>query len=134
MTREIHSTDSTASSSYSLHFACHSNDPFDLVASHKNLYFGVVAGTPNLGSANTAVDLFKNVVKTKYPETRFSETTHVVIDGRTWQAFTGSSTVQGMPFEYQYYIYTGPEGTFHLVGWTFENLFEHDASELRAVM
>ena len=45
-----------------------------------------------------------------------------------------SRSVEKIPFAYQFYVYTGPEGTFQLLGWTFENLFEREAPQIREVL
>jgi len=42
--------------------------------------------------------------------------------------------ISKIPFTYEYYLYSGREGTYQVVGWTARNLYERDAPLLRDVM
>ena len=107
---------------------------FDLIASHKSIYVGVIAEEANLGDADGVVALLKDFVRERATEARFSGIERASIDGRSWKTFSAHVTLHKIPFAYQYYVYTGPEGTFQLSGWTFENLFERDVGQIRQVL
>jgi S1-C subfamily serine protease/uncharacterized membrane protein YhaH (DUF805 family) len=107
---------------------------FDMIASHKTVYIAVLAEEPNLGDVDTVVGFSRKLVGQRGTDVRLSNVETASIDGRTWREFTAHVKVERVPFAYQFYVYTGPEGTFQLLGWTFENLFEREAPQIRQVL
>ena len=106
---------------------------FDLIVSHKTDYVGVIAEEANLGTTEFVMNFIRKSAKSNMPDIQFSDATPVVIDAHSWRTFTARATVQGIPFEYIYYVYTGVEGTFQVVGWTFQNLFDRESDAMRRV-
>jgi S1-C subfamily serine protease len=107
---------------------------FDLIASHKTVYVAVIAEEPNLGDVDTVVGFSRKLLTQRGTDARLSKVETTSINGRNWRTFSAHITVEKIPFAYQFYVYTGPEGTFQLLGWTFENLFEREAPQIREVL
>ena len=104
---------------------------FDLMASRRSLYFGVIAEEGNMGGSEAILNFAQNRLRRAGSEVAFGETSTVRIDGRDWLTFTAKCQVQKIPFAYQYTVYAGPEGSYQLLGWTLQNLFDRDAGTLR---
>ena len=104
---------------------------FDLIASRHSLYFGVIAEEGNLGSPENVLDFAQNKLRRAGSEVQFSAASTVKIDGRDWLQFTAKCQIQKIPFGYQYAVYAGPEGSYQVVGWTLQNLFDRDVGTLR---
>lgn len=107
---------------------------FDLIASHNAQYVAVIAEEANLGSPENVLKFVHETIEKNGTNVRVGEASPIVLDGRTFLAFNAWASVDKIPFGFQYYVYTGQEGTFQLIGWTVQNLFNRDADTLRNVM
>ncbi len=58
----------------------------------------------------------------------------VILDGRPWQKFTVKCRVQQAQLAYQYYIYSGAEGTYQLVAWAEQKDFERELDRMRSII
>lgn len=109
-------------------------EDFDTVSSYKSSYVGVVAEEAQVGTADTVATLARDRLKGKATDLYWSQPQPVELDGRTWLEFVVKCRMEGIPVGYEFYVYSGSEGTFQIVGWTTQNLFERDAERLRSVM
>ena len=103
---------------------------FDLIASRRSLYFAVIAEEGNLGTPETMVHFAQTKLQGAATQMEFGETSTIKIDGRDWLLFTAKCQVEKIPFAYQYAVYAGPEGSYQLIGWTLQNLFDRSAGTL----
>jgi hypothetical protein len=94
----------------------------------------VVAEEAQVGTADTVATLARDRLKGKATDLYWSQPQPVELDGRTWLEFVVKCRMEGIPVGYEFYVYSGSEGTFQIVGWTTQNLFERDAERLRSVM
>lgn len=105
-----------------------------MLASFKSLYVGVISEEAQLGTPETIANIARRNIKEHATDLKWSETSPLVLDGRKWLRFVVSAHIDSIPVAYQFYVYSGPEGTFQIVGYTSQNLFERDASLMREVM
>ena len=77
---------------------------FDLVASHKAVYIGVIAEEANLGDVDTVVSFSRRLLTERNTDARFSNVETVSIDGRKWRTFNAHVAVEKIPFAYQFYV------------------------------
>lgn len=107
---------------------------FDTLNNYKSLYVGVVAEEVNLGDPQTIADVARDNIKEIGTGIHWTEPTALVLDGRSWLQFTVDCKIGKIPISYQFYVYSGREGSFQIVGWTTQDLFNRDASLMREVM
>jgi len=110
-----------------------SND-FDTVSNYQNLYVGVIAEEVELGTLDSLARTVKDNLKENGTELTWTDPTPVSVDGRKWLAFTAECKIENFPAAYQFYVYTGKEGTYQIIGWTAQNLFNRDLALMRSVM
>lgn len=112
----------------------------------------VVSGVDNLsasaGAANIAVMVQEGKVGTSQDaaasaiaslkltasDIRSSQPEKFILDGRPWLRFVVRCRVEQAPVGYQYYVYSGSEGTYQIVAWTDLASFERVAEPFRAIM
>ncbi len=104
---------------------------FDVLASHRSLYFGVIAEEGALGTSETIVNFAQNKLRSSASELQIGETSTVKIDGHDWLTFSAKCQVQKIPFAYHYSIYAGPEGSFQILSWTLQSLYDRDVGAMR---
>src|ERR1043165_3162238 len=107
---------------------------YDMVCVYKSLYIGVVAEEAQVGTPETLARLARDRLKNNTTDLYWSEPQPLVLDGRNWLGFVAKCKTQEIPAAYQFYVYSGPEGSFQLLGWTMQNLWDRDADGLREVM
>ncbi len=78
----------------------------------------------NLGDPSAAVKVGKNMATKQDPNAKVSEPTPITIDGHKWLQFTITSTGEGATMTFLVYSYSGPEGTFVVIGYTAAEQFE----------
>jgi hypothetical protein len=106
---------------------------FDILANHKTTFIGVIAEEADMGSSENISDLAHKHLENVAENIQWSEPTPVVVDGRNWLRFSVTCRVQKIPFFYQYYVYSGTEGTFQIIMWTFQNLADKNTAQMDAV-
>ena len=109
-------------------------EDFDVLASRKSLYVGVIAEEGSLGTPETIATIAREKIKSTGTDLRWSEPTQLLLDGRSWLQFMARCKVDTIPVTYQFYVYSGDEGTFQVVGWTTQDLYDRDAGLMRDVM
>lgn len=109
------------------------NNAFDVEVFHRSLYVGVVVDEGSEGTPATALKRSQDHLRATATHLEFSEAEALKIDGRNWLHCTAKCQVENIPFVYQYYVYAGPEGSFRVIGWTMQNLYDRDADAMRAV-
>jgi hypothetical protein len=107
---------------------------FDTLAMSRNLYLGVSAEEVDIGTSAVAAKIALKKVRSVGTDVQASEPKVVFVDGQIWMEFTCKAHVNEIPFGYLFLVHSGPEGTYQLVGWTFQNVFDRDVDQLRSVM
>jgi hypothetical protein len=114
-------------------FKRHAGD-FDILASRGSLYVGVIAEEASLGTPETIAKIARDKLRTEGTDLRWNEPTSLLLDSRSWLQFVAQCKVENIPVTYQFYVYAGDEGTYQIVGWTTQNLYDRDAELMRNVM
>ena len=107
---------------------------YDLVANNGGNFVSVIVEEVDLGSAANITQAARERIKEVASDVELSEPEPIQIDGREWLQFTVKCKVKLIPFGYQYYTYSGKEGSFQLIGWTFQNLWDRQSATLRESM
>jgi len=107
---------------------------FDSLNFYRSLYVGVIAEESNLGSPQTIAKIARDKIKGVGTDIHWTEPESLSLDGRDWLQFTVDCKLEKIPISYQFYVYAGREGTFQVIGWTTQDLFNRDASRMREVM
>jgi len=109
-------------------------EDFDTLSSHKSAVVGIIAEEADLGSPDVIADVARKSIAKHGTDIQWSDPVPLTLDGREWLQFRVDCKVESVPLSYRYFVYAGHEGTFQVIGWTFQNLFERDASKIREVM
>ncbi len=104
---------------------------FDMEAAHHSAFLGVVAEEAPMGTSKAAAAFVQANLRSKSTNLKFGETASVKIDGRDWLHFTATCQINHVPLSYQYFVYAGPEGTYRIVCWSLQNVYERHAEEMR---
>jgi hypothetical protein len=107
---------------------------FDTIATRGSSYIGVVAEEADLGTSEVIAKLARQRIEDNGADVEMSENDSITIDGREWLQFTAKCKVSLVPIAYQFYVHSGNEGTFQIIGWTAQNLWDRDSAKLRASM
>ena len=109
---------------------------FDTLASTNSLYVGVITEEANLGNPEVVVSLVKAKMNRGGKIVRWYAPEPMVLDGRACLQFSAECLMDGVPkpFHFQYYVYSGEAGTYQVIGWTTEELFNRDVGKMREVM
>ena len=78
----------------------------------------------NLGDPSAAVKVGRDIATKQDPNAKVTEPTPITIDGHKWLQFTTTSTGEGGAMTFLVYSYSGPEGTFVVIGYTAADQFE----------
>ena len=97
-------------------------------------YFGVIAEDMDGGNADNLAKAARQRIKEVGSDVEMSEPEPLRIDGHDWLQFTVKCKVKMIPFHYQYYTYSGKEGSFQIIGWTAQGAGDREAAKLREPM
>lgn len=111
-----------------------SSSNLDTLPSFRYMYVGVVVEEAQVGRSESAARLVREAIRSRSSDVYWSEPDTLILDGRTWSQFVLKCKVDEVHAASLYYVYSGPEGTFQILGWTTQNLFERDWTTLRDVM
>ncbi len=104
---------------------------YDVLAAHGSSFVSVIAEPADLGGSSQIAEAARSRIKELGSDVVMSEPQPISIDGRDWLQFTVKCKVKLMPFAYQFYVYSGKEGSFQLIGWTFQNLWDREAAKIQ---
>ena len=112
------------------------SDPYDILGSSRSLYIGVIAEKENLGSSAFVEKMVqKNIANMGATEVEVSNREITAIDRKPWLGFVVKCiSPEKAPIGYQFYVYSGPEGTYQLIAWTAQNLFDREVDQARSIM
>jgi hypothetical protein len=105
-----------------------------LLASYDALNVTVLAEQGKVGTSEQTAAAVRARLNESATEIDFTDPELITLAGKNWLGFVVKCRVDQMLLGYQYYVYSGPEGTYQVVGWTFQSRFERDADTLRTVM
>jgi hypothetical protein len=86
-------------------------------------------GTPEDAAASAMAFL-----KLTASEIRSSKPERFLLDGRPWLKFVVQCRVEQAPVGYQYYVYSGTEGTYQIIAWTDLASFGRAVEPFRTIM
>jgi hypothetical protein len=110
---------------------------YDLLMSAENqaICVGVVAENQNFGNIDEFIDNAQQYMRSVDAAAKFSDVAPITIDDRIWRTFRVQCRLpNGIPTVQEVCIYTGPEGTFQLVGWTSADRFDRSTGKLREII
>ncbi len=110
-----------------------SGNTFDLIASHRSVWVGVLAEEVSAGTPDAMVKIMQKRLQNAARDVHFGVSSSVTIDGRAWLQYSATCQSNDYPLAYQYFAYAGPEGSFQVVGWTTQNLYDREVGQMRAV-
>lgn len=105
----------------------------DLMAHRQSLYFSVSADEASFGDTDVVTARVRRYMESISTDQTWGPTETVVIDGRPWLAFTVECKLHEIPFAYQCFIHSDMQGTFQMMGWTAQNIFERERPDIRAI-
>ena len=100
------------------------NLSFDMTAEQAGLHVAVVAGQ-SVGDVAAIERMARAKILAGAVQSRVTDSSPVQINGRTWREFGAQmSFASNSPgIDYQYYMYSGDEGLFQVIGWR-EGIFQ----------
>jgi hypothetical protein len=107
---------------------------YDTLCVCKSMYVGVIAEEAQAGTPEKVASLARERLKKVATDIYWSQPQPIVLEDRNWLDFVVRCRVEETPVGFEFYVYSGPEGTFQIIGWTSQNLFDRDADLLRTVM
>src|SRR6202040_1806313 len=110
------------------------NVGYDIVASSGDVHVGVVAENANWGATDAIAARGVKRQKSIMPDAQCSDPKPITIDGRQWLEFLSSGHNEGVPISMLAFVYSGPEGTFQICGWSVQSAFDRSLSSIRRVM
>lgn len=111
------------------------SEPYDILSNSRSLYIGVVAEKDNLGSSEFVEKMAQKEITEGATEVEVSNREIAAIDRKPWLGFVVKClSPEKAPIAYQFYVYSGPEGTYQLVAWTAQNLFDREIGRARSIM
>lgn len=78
----------------------------------------------NLGDPSATLKEAKGMATKDDPDAKFTEPVSITIDGRKWLQFMTTTNGVGGAMTFLTYTYSGPEGTFVVIGYTTSDQFE----------
>ena len=78
----------------------------------------------NLGDPSATLKEAKGMATKDDPNAKFTEPVSITIDGRKWLQFMTTTNGVGGAMTFLTYTYSGPEGTFVVIGYTTSDQFE----------
>ena len=106
----------------------------NLSASCSNLNVAVVVQESKLSTSSEATADALSSLKASATEFFSSKPEKIVLDGRPWVKFVVKCRIEQTSMGYQYYVYSGVEGTYQIVAWTELPNFERDLRLMRTIM
>jgi hypothetical protein len=106
----------------------------NLSASFRNANVAVMVQQSNV---NTSQEAATAAVKSlQAAATNFASTKpeRMILDGKPWLKFIAKCQINQAPMGYQYYVYSGAEGTYQIVAWTDLQNFESQLHLLQSIM
>jgi hypothetical protein len=114
--------------------AFYSEKPFDLALQNTPIYITVIAEDQDVGPPEVVAEQAINDLKTKSGVLEMTEPDEVQVDGKTWLAFEAKTPIKDKIFTTLYRVYSGPEGTFQVVGFTSKEMRLSQREEIKEVM
>lgn len=109
-------------------------DDFTLMVGRSAIRVGIIAEEGNLGSPETLATIARKRIADTATAIDATQPQPVQLDGRRWLQFIVNCSLDKTEFTYQFYVYAGDEGSYQIVAWTLQDLFEANAAEIRQVM
>ena len=106
---------------------------FDILATHRQCTVGVIAEEASMGTSDAILNIAQKNLQRTATTIQLSDPSTIQIDGRNWLTFTARCQIKTIACTYQFCVYSGPEGTFQIAGWTTQNQYERNAKAMRDI-
>ena len=107
---------------------------YNLSASYGSANLAVMVQPSKPGTSAEAATAAMTFLKASAKDFQSTKPEPLVLDGKLWVAFVALCRIEQDAMGYQYYVYSGPEGTYQIVAWTEQQTFQHELRSLRAIM
>jgi len=74
------------------------------------------------------------LLKASATDFQSTKTEPIILDGKRWLKFAVKCRISRVPMGYQYYVYSGAEGTYQIVAWTEQQNFDREIPLLHRVV
>lgn len=105
----------------------------DLTVSYHDVNVSISVQRIDSGSNQDLYQLIKQRIRHFDSESTIGDPTTVTIDGTQWLHFIASSKVNNISFTYSYYIHSGAEGTYEIIGYTGSNIFNEEKNTIEKI-
>jgi hypothetical protein len=106
---------------------------FDIQCSHQGLSIGVIAEDSTMGTFQFA-DVVRRNIGEHATNAHWTRPDLLPIAGQSWLGFVLKCQIEEQFVAYQFYVHSGPNGSYQIVGWTTQAAFERDLGQLRRIM
>jgi hypothetical protein len=110
------------------------SDVDNLSATFGAANIAVMVQESKVGTPEDAATSAMALLKLTATEIQSSKPERFLLDGRPWLRFVVRCRVEQAPVGYQYYVYSGAEGTYQIIAWTELASFERVVEPFRAIM
>ena len=106
----------------------------NLSASFSNANVAVMVQPSNMNTSQEAATAAVKALKASATDFQSTKPERIVLDGKPWIKFVAKCQINQAPMGYQYYVYSGAEGTYQIVAWTDLQNFDGQLRFLRSIM
>jgi len=106
----------------------------NLSASYGSANLAVMVQPSKTSTSAEAATAAMTFLKASAKDFQCTKPEPLVLDGKLWVAFVALCRIEQDSMGYQYYVYSGPEGTYQIVAWTEQQTFQHELRSLRSIM
>ncbi len=106
----------------------------NLSASRSNLNVAVMVEETKTGTTAEAAEEALSTLRASATDFYSSKPEKVILDGHDWVKFVVKCRIERQSMGYQYYVYSGLEGTYQIVAWTELLNFERNLRLMRTII
>ena len=106
----------------------------NLSASCSNANVAVMVQQANINTSQETATAAVKSLKASATDFDSTKPERIILDGKPWLRFIARCQINQAPMGYQYYVYSGIEGTYQIVAWTDLQNFDSQLGLLRSIM
>jgi len=106
----------------------------NLSASFGTANLAIMVQESKIDTSQEAAVAAAATLKAEATEFQSTKAEPMLLDGRPWLRFVIKCRIGQVPMGYQYYVYSGVQGTYHIVAWTERQNFDRDMPSLRSIV
>jgi len=112
----------------------YSQKPFDLALQNTPIFVCVIAEDESMGSPEAIAKHAREELKRKSEVLEMTDPIEIEMDGKPWLAFESKAGKKDKNFSSLFRVYSGPEGTFQVVGFTSNEMTSDQRKQIEEVM